>query len=610
MAGETPDADMHGFPPISTSSFPRILISDHSEAEPTTPFFSYDGLIDFGNTLLAPGGVPEVQDSDHFMNNSLGPLMLQVKLESIQSQNGPDCWFSPWILPGGGAADTIGGSPSSPLTQTLPSPQSSISPASTASLGRSRVITEQEWEARKPDIEKLYMRDCLSRQATERIMAEQYQFFASSRQYKGRFQKWKWRKNNTKAVQQDVLAGRSFTISNGPTSRRHGRSQSKIKKVTEAIPSPMPNGQLELSATLLQCMRDLIHRSWKEDAVWTQPNRLGRLPVYGHELTSRVAVGLEHLAVQDTLNGFSAIRHMFRGLDDLVKKSDITIYATLLLDIPITFYEFKDEPLDERRLLNIYFLYLQCLLSHYGKGGSPIADAAHAMAQLIDKYYDEAQAFLPQLYRVVADSYRDVQGCDTFDNIERRIEAVKAVGGTSNAAETENIIIALDNMQFLAATNQGSLQSPNMIEYELWKIELLRSIEPDGKFVDRCNRLLNRIKSAAIDKEWRLWESWLLWISGEVIYELCRLFDDAGDDDGWAENLESCILRFRCAITKDDTWEELLGPRVMIYRAQLVIFWTKRGKLERAESHKRSIGSSAFWEAVLREDSEAIAGLS
>ncbi|KXH60642.1 hypothetical protein CNYM01_00119 [Colletotrichum nymphaeae SA-01] len=337
----------------------------------------------------------------------------------------------------------------------------------------------------------------------------------SSRQYKGRFQKWKWRKNNTKAVQQDVLAGRSFTTSKGPTSRRPGRSQSTTKKVAKAIPLPMPNGLHELSATLLQCMRDLIHRSWKEDAVWTQPNRLGRLPVYGQELMSAVAVGLEHLAVQDTQNGFSAIRHMFRGLDDLVKKSDITIYATLLLGIPSTFYEFKGE-LWDGRLLNIYFLHLQSLLSHHGKGSSPLADAAHAMAQLTDKYYDEAQACLSQLPRVIADSYRDVQGCNTFDNIEWRIEAMKAVGGTSDTAETESIIIALDNMQFLSATNQGSLQSPNMIEYELWKIELLRSIEPGGKFVDRCNRLLNRIKSAAIYKEWRLWEPWLLWISGEV----------------------------------------------------------------------------------------------
>ncbi|KAK1707338.1 uncharacterized protein BDZ83DRAFT_657735 [Colletotrichum acutatum] len=521
MAGETPDADMHSFPPNSSSSFPRILISDHSAAECTTPFLSYNGLIDFGNTVLPPGGVPEVQDSDHlisqFMNNGLVPSMLQVKMEGIQSQNGLNCWFAPWSLPVGGAADIMGESPSSPLTQTLPSPQSSISPASTVSLGRSRVITEQEWEARKPDIEKLYMRDCLSRQATERIMAEQYQFFASSRQYKGRFQKWKWRKNNTKAVRQDILAGRSFTISNGPTPRRPGRLQSKTKKDAKAIPSPMPNDLHELSTTLLQCMRDLIHRSWKEDAVWTQPNRLGRLPVYGQELTSRVAVGLEHLAFQDTLNGFSAIRHMFRGLDDLVKKSDITIYATLLLDIPSTFYEFKGELLDERRLLKIYFLYLQCLLNQYSKGSSPLADAARAMAQLTDKYYDEAQACLHQLYRVVADSYRDIQGCDTFDNIEWRIEAMKAVGGTSDTAETENIIIALANMQFLAATNQGSLQSPNLIEYELWKIELLRSIEPGGKFMDRCNRLLNRIKSAAIDKTWRLWGSWLLWISGEIL---------------------------------------------------------------------------------------------
>ncbi|KAL2875477.1 hypothetical protein SGCOL_009389 [Colletotrichum sp. CLE4] len=192
---------------------------------------------------------------------------------------------------------------------------------------------------------------------------------------------------------------------------------------------------------------------------------LGReMPVHGQGLTSRVAVGLEHLAVGDTHNGFSAIRHIFRGLDDLIEKSDITIYTTLLL--------------------------------------------------------------------VVADAYRDVQGCDTFDNIERRIEAIKAGRGTPDTAKVEKIIADLDNMQILAATHEGPFQSPNIIEYELWKIELLQSIEPGSDFVNRCNGLLNRIVSTAIDKEWRLWGSWLLWVSGEVMYELGRFFDNAGDDEG------------------------------------------------------------------------------
>ncbi|KAK1532902.1 transposase [Colletotrichum costaricense] len=422
--------------------------------------------------------------------------------------------------------------------------------------------------------------------------------FSSARQCKRRcLEKWNWRKNDTESARQLRRDGKSPVTPNKKTARQQRRPPINS---TSSLLAEISARTCGLCEKLLHWVKSLIFRSSKEDVEWRQLNRVGRLPVFGQELTSQVAVGLEHFASGDPDSGFPVLSHMFWDLGDFVRKSDITIYATLLLDIPSIFYEFKNEV----PFLNKYFLYLHSLFGEFQKGDSPIANAVQAMGQLTAMDFDQARGCLSQLYRVVADAYEEIQGRDTFDSIERHVEAINATGSTPDTQEVGRIITALDNMQILAASHQGQLQSPNIIEYELWKIELLRSIETGNQFVSRCNRLLESIATVAIDKEWRLWEPWLLWICGEVMYELCRFFDKVGNDEEWAENLEGCILRFRCAITMDETWEELLGWRVVLYRLQLVEFWTEAGKPEQAEKHKRCIRNSACWEAMLREHAE------
>ncbi|KAI0429261.1 Clr5 domain-containing protein [Xylaria sp. FL1042] len=61
-----------------------------------------------------------------------------------------------------------------------------------------RTHSQDEWEAMRPTIHKLYIEDLRSLDVVMRTMAEKYGFYATNKMYKIRFSRWGWRKNRSR----------------------------------------------------------------------------------------------------------------------------------------------------------------------------------------------------------------------------------------------------------------------------------------------------------------------------------------------------------------------------------------------------------------------------
>ncbi|KAI3557115.1 hypothetical protein CABS01_10354 [Colletotrichum abscissum] len=596
----TEDVEMGGLIPLLP---PSKTLSAQYQAEMDLVLTSWNALADFGNLILPPG---ELSDSGGFclstdqsrLDNGINQSWNLIDMEAVSSIASTDCWSPLWHN-STGVANFVNFSPFPTSHQSMsflsPSSNSFVgSPASTASLRRPPMAA-QEWEAYKDDIWRLYMDKSHTLKDTMQIMSEQHNFNATERQYKRQLlEEWGWRKNETKSVRQLRRDHKNLKLAKKKTCRKPRQAPINIGYTLMTV------GRRGLDEELLHSMKILILSSMEE---WNYLTLAGRLPVAGKGLEFQMALGLECITLGDTTKGFAAVSYMFRALEDLVRKSDITIYATLLLEIPSKLFGFKED----RSIHNEYFTHVHGLLEGCGKGNSSIANTVRLMRQLTEKDIDQAQRCLLQLYRVASDAFKESKGRDTVDSIGRRIEAMKANGCAPDPSEAESMMIALDNMQILATSHENP-ESTKIMEYKLMKIDLARSMGARSDFVSRCNGLLQDIMSDAIDNEWRTLEAWPLWLSGKIMFRLSEFSKEYGDQEAWAEYLGHCVKRFVCAITFDEIWGEVSDARVMLCRHQLVEYSTQIGQMNTkvVDRHRRFIESSAFWEAAMREDMDAV----
>ncbi|KXH44330.1 hypothetical protein CSIM01_08110 [Colletotrichum simmondsii] len=597
----TEDVEMGGLNPLLPAN---STLSAQYQAEMDLVLASWNALADFGNLILPPGELSDLgglslSTNQSRLDNGINQSWNLTDMEAVPSIASTNCWPPPWHH-STGVADFVNFSPFPTSHQSMSSlsPSSSSfvgSPASTVSLRRPPMAA-QEWEAYKDDIWRLYMDKSHILKDTMQIMSEQHNFNATERQYKRQLtDKWGWKKNETESVGQLRRDHKNLKMANKKTCRKPRRAPINVGYTLKTV------GRRGLDEELLHSMKILILSSMEE---WNCLTLAGRLPVAGKGLEYQMALGLECITLGDTAKGFAAVRYMFRALEDLVRKSDITIYATLLLEIPSKLYDFEMD----RSIHNEYFTHVHGLLEGCGKGNnSSIANTVRLMRQLTEEDVDQSQRCLLQLYKVASDAFKESKGRDTVDSIGRRIEAMKANGCAPDPSEAESMMIALDNMQILA-TSLENPESTKIMEYELMKIDLARSMGARSDFVSRCNGLLQYIMSDAIDDEWRTLEAWPLWLSGEIMFRLSEFSRESGDQEAWAEYLGHCVKRFVCAITFDEIWGEVLDARVMLYRHQLVEYWTQIGQMNTkvVDRHRRFIESSAFWKAAMREDMDAV----
>ncbi|KAK1993411.1 hypothetical protein LX36DRAFT_729957 [Colletotrichum falcatum] len=226
-------------------------------------------------------------------------------------------------------------------------------------LNRHRVPrpeSQGDWNAKKDVIRSLYLDGNLPLNDVMGIMSKEHSFSATERMYKRQFQKWNWKKYNTKAFQRSRTQGllvetrRGVATCRRPARRHLNQVPIQVKSQSHrgsrescAQTPPRPAGKCLYGNRLYEWaektyagIRDIILDTARRNVSWGRLNRHQRVSPYGFAVRCSFCVAFDFFNMRDFGNFGRLLRQGFMDIEHViaVDPEPITFYEELLIHIP------------------------------------------------------------------------------------------------------------------------------------------------------------------------------------------------------------------------------------------------------------------------------------
>ncbi|WQF85332.1 Putative Clr5 domain-containing protein [Colletotrichum destructivum] len=327
----------------------------------------------------------------------------------------------------------------------------------------SRPESQEDWDAKKDTIRKLYLEENLPLQDVVDTMSKKHSFSATERMYKRQFQKWNWRKYNTKAYQQShaqcihVKSSRGMATCRRPARRRRPkqvpihkstvyhlavRSNPNFAQDTTTFTIPLFHGNqtYEWLEKTYANLREIIVGTARRDPAWSQSDRYCLRTASGAFAYRQFELAFDFSDIEDYTNYGSTLRSAFLEVENTLHSAyePIDVFVHLLVYIPQCIFD--EERFD---ILKTYLLFLSQMLD-IRRPEQPITLAATAMQKLFSTEVGPINRHtLDTMMRIVSDCYTEIRGEYDLGSMHARIIALPC------ATDDSDSVLCINGLQSL-----------------------------------------------------------------------------------------------------------------------------------------------------------------
>ncbi|KAK1845987.1 hypothetical protein CCHR01_11416 [Colletotrichum chrysophilum] len=450
-------------------------------------------------------------------------------------------------------------------------------------------------------------------------MSKDHSFFATM--YKRQFQRWNWRKYNTRGLQKCEMDGQVVERSHGQMTCRRphkGHRNPQISKsprnkeacVHNYARSPistnsiLPEGLRYISGNdrstqiLLKSLHDLIQgASCDEGSVWNGENiKFTGLLTAGAGVLSQLNLAIRLFTSQDFQQGGAILRKAFRSLESVVDREAIEIHQVLLLHIPYYL------PSAYRDILHTYLGHLRHILEAKQKQ-HPIAKIAREMEAISSESSDLLMDVMERMFSTTAHNYNQLRGLDDLASIQATLESFLSTKRTPTKSESSHLLKRFED--FLeSSTAMFGETSERVIEIESRQISAAARMEAlsiaEG-FMELCERHLARICAANRFSRLERWDRWSLSRYSETKDRMFDAFAHEGDIDRGMSCLKESMKALSLANEIAESEEDVASYASTLWhhRIFLVDVLEALGRAAEAEEVRKSVAAPSQRSAYL-----------
>ncbi|KAL0933435.1 uncharacterized protein CTRU02_212398 [Colletotrichum truncatum] len=518
-------------------------------------------------------------------------------------------------------AQTLALRPASPFLNPIavPDPRLPRPTETTAgfSISSKNTVSPEDWESKKEIIHQLYLRKNLPLHTIQSIMSQHHSFFATERMYKRQFLKWKWKKYNTKTLQDCLSNGDALERSHGKTTcqrsarrnlstigpQRNGRFGHLARLFEQKQDPVIPSALLtygtrhdQLTYGLFVSLRDLIYGTSRRDPCWAGREKFSipESSAYGIDNLFRTAT--KFYSICDFLQAGATFRRAFYVLEDVIDNEAINTFRVLFLDIPYVI------PTDEIR--GAYLCHISQLLD-IKKREQPIAKIAMMLHRIHMEACEHIFEHLYQMHIIAADYFSEIRGRDDIQTLDFAVDAALLRPDANNPQVLEYYLKMYDEILRNVIDQYGPL-SAEALDIEYWKLVSAGYLNLSFEtLMELSNGFLPKLSAINNDGSLNTWSSSCLWLYSIAARHVSTAAFRSNDPDSGITWLERSVeaLQFTVEVEASegtDTFET--NCALTQFRVELLDHLSELGRVQEADEIRAALAASEFMEEVMQND--------
>ncbi|WYZ46164.1 hypothetical protein EsH8_IX_000389 [Colletotrichum jinshuiense] len=506
------------------------------------------------------------------------------------------------------------------VTGSGPAAGSSWDFRTTTSHVATRPESQVDWDAKKERLKALYLDDNLPLKEIMDVMLNQDSFLATERMYKRQFNKWNWRKYNTKGLRQSRLEGETvetcrgtttcrrparrqlrnaWICANGTKNRPAAKSLYRLSRHAPTIPHLLLHGnQHHLWAeTVFASLRDLIEGNARINIDWKNSNRFAPLGSYSRTPFNLFRLASDLFDIEDYINSGLILRQAFREIEYSIEESDIIDILELLIEIPYNLLVDRSEV-----ELQLYWEHLSRMLS-VKRPGQPMTLMAMAIRRLVAEDCDRFFDLLAQISVVISDYYTAIRPQIDVHVIRAKADVVfynrhieKSSAKCADILEMYENLLEYAISEFSDQSNEVLYVASTIV---VAACEMDAPLDTVIKLGQRSCDLIRSANSISMDN----WDELSLERYGRTNWHLHDQCSVSGDTGMAISYLLESIAAMHCCVRKAKEGPNRNNAEIKLtrYRADLIELLRYIGKIQEADEVRAAVDCSQFLKDVPQE---------